>query len=106
MRNIFCRNQGQVPPKETVKCSECFCLLEKSDAQRITGIGFLDRYYCHAHRRPYDIAGYISASCHDVGCADPGEQPWHTLFRYLKIIPAHEIEVDINGREIKKKSKK
>ncbi len=40
---------------ELVSCETCKCLLEKKDAQFVKATGMIvDRYYCQAHRVPYD----------------------------------------------------
>lgn len=44
--------------EEVVKCDECFCWLDKKDAQEVN-VSWVDmnhcwsRYYCGAHKKPY-----------------------------------------------------
>ena len=40
--------------QETVSCNQCYCLIDKKNAQRVVNVAFGDRYYCGAHRKPYN----------------------------------------------------
>lgn len=56
-------------------------------------------YYCPMHTKPYDDINNISIVDkfgRYLGCREV----------YYKRIPEHLLEVDVNGKEIKKKSKK
>ena len=66
----------------TVSCEDCKHLIRLEDAQRIMYDEWLEMYYCPEHRKQYD-------ELYDG--------------KFYKKIPAHEIEVDKNGKEIKKK---
>ena len=53
----FGEEEKPEPKPETVKCEECKCLLEKSDAHKVANFGHLitynDDYYCVSHKKPY-----------------------------------------------------
>lgn len=83
------------PFEDKVKCYECKHWIDKSDAQ-VVGFtrvySFNDRYDCKIYFCPM----------HKKSC-DRIFQNNCTTKRYFKTIPAHEIEVDEHGKEIKKK---
>lgn len=45
------------PFKDKVKCAECRCWLDKSDAYKVENYGFYgsyDEYFCRTHKKPYN----------------------------------------------------
>ena len=84
--------------KNLIKCNDCPVMLDKNTAstvKRVLGDFSFDSseyydYYCPTHAKKYDIL-LDSYSIHGI--------------RYFKTIPEHNIEVDVNGKEINKSEK-
>lgn len=86
MFNPF-KKQKEEPKQELVKCETCKHLIERGDAQLLSTRSFLRYYYCPEHRKPYDGYSYDS----------------EFRIHYFKTIPAQTIEVNEDGKPIKKK---
>ena len=87
MFKLFCKDpkEPKDPFGDMVKCEVCRHWIDKEDAQ-IVFFNTFGVYYCQMHKVPYDSV--VS---------------WRGESEYFKTIPEHKIQVDINGKEIKKK---
>jgi hypothetical protein len=72
-----------------VKCSDCSTIVDRETCNKVK-VSFITertKYYCDTHAKKYDV--------HIAPMIDGG--------KYLKIVPAKIIEVDVNGKEVKAK---
>lgn len=84
------------PFEDKVKCDECKHWIDKRDAKivRRTYEGWHDlgeEIYCPMHKKSYDRTDEFRDIDRKIKVC------------YFKTLPEHEIEVDENGNEIKKK---
>lgn len=86
------------PKKEIVSCSECHCLLYKTNASVVEGSWGAKFYYCDTHKKPYSREAVVWS--------------WDTNRNFHKDCAGHyinkyyaELEVDKKGKPITNKTK-
>lgn len=99
---LFAKKKPEPKPVH-LKCQDCKHLIEKEDAQVLKS----GEVYCPEHKKNYQRVELDHQKCnrsisyftHESVCFDEQEK---CVEIFYKTIPEHEIEVDKNGKEIKK----